>query len=237
VPAAFRSLSNTTYASRANTTVTAPAGIQNGDVLLFMLAVGDASPPTPTPPAGFTLLSGFPVTLTDAGFSVATRVWYKIAAGESGDYTATHTTANSQGVVYCAQGGAADTPPVTINSGTGLTSTANGLTAQRANSLIVYLDQCWNTGTTAPPGGTNPTFTERLDNVGLLYVADGVLLSGASGNKTRANANTLGTQPWSAYLLEIANPAQYRADYRQFPKASLRYPQVFQKELINSQLR
>src|SRR5436309_1333140 len=65
--AAFRSIANTTYASRTNTVITAPAGIQNNDILLLLFTLGDAAPPAPTPPAGFTALTGYPVTNTSAG--------------------------------------------------------------------------------------------------------------------------------------------------------------------------
>lgn len=203
--AAYRSHSATTYATRTNTTITAPAGIQDGDVLLLAFLVGGGSPPTPTLPSGFTLLSGYPSTVTDAGFSVTLRVAYKVASSESGDYTVSHSSAPSQGLMI-AVSGASGTVQGTVATGIGQTSTATGLTTGADDSFVAFLAHNWELyGAASPPTGSTPTFTERLDSSSsLMYYADGVLATAAAtGNKSHTNLNIYTSEPWQAALVEV----------------------------------
>lgn len=211
---AYRSSRSTTYASRTNTTITAPAGIQNNDVLIILFGIGaSGTPPAPAPPAGFNIITGFPTTETDAGgFKVKTYAWYKIASGESGNYTITHSSAASQGYMAAVSGADIADPfhqNPTTNTGSGTVSTALGLTTPAENSLVMYLGSDWGDSSNAlsPPTGTTPTFIERLDPgtvSGIMYVADGVLATqSATGNKTQTN-NSAGN-PWMASLICI-NP-------------------------------
>lgn len=206
--AAFRSASNTTFASRTNTIVTAPAGIVDADVLVLLGLTGAATTaPTATPPAGFAEVTGtWPVSLTDTGsFNVRVWIWYKIAASESGNYTFTHASASSQGEMMAVSGGASAKPNATQNNGTGLTSTALGLTTVADQSLVAYFGTDWGTtgNNLSPPAGTTPTFTERLDIAPLVYLATGILSpAGATGDKTQTNNSGL-SDPWSAYLVAI----------------------------------
>lgn len=205
----FRSINNTTYAVRTNTTVTAPAGIQNGDVLFYVLFIGlSGTPPTPTPPAGFSLPNGgtWPIPLSDGSFGVRIYVWYKIASNESGNYTATHSSSTTQGVMFSVQGGSNSAPNTTTNPGLGSTTTALGLTTTGPNALIVFIS--WDWGDTfnnlSPPSGSTPTFTEKLDVAPLTYIASGVLASaGATGNKTITNNTASGSYPNAGVLIAI----------------------------------
>lgn len=206
---AFRSSSSSTYASRANNTLTAPAGIANGDVLLLACSVGGAGAATGlTPPAGFSAVTGtYPVDVLDFGFNVDTYVWYKIASSESGDYTVTHSTAASQCYMAAVSGGTSAQPASTTNSGTGSTTTALTITPVANDSFVMFISQDWGDTANAlsPPTGTTPTFTERLDPgtvSGIMYVADGVLATaGATGNKTITN-NTA-TAAWAGILVVV----------------------------------
>lgn len=212
---AYRSSRSTTYATRTNTTITAPAGIQNNDVLIILFGIGaSGTPPAPAPPAGFNIITGFPTTETDAGgFKVKTYAWYKIASGESGNYTITHSSAASQGYMAAVSGADIADPfhqNPTTNTGSGTVSTALGLTTPADNSLVIYLGSDWgdNSNALSPPTGTTPTFNERLDPgtvSGIMYVADGVLASqGTTGNKTQSNNSNSGN-PWMASLICV-NP-------------------------------
>jgi hypothetical protein len=208
---AFRSSSNTTYAVRVNTTITAPASIADGDVLLLTMFIGRATgsgpPATPTPPTGFALLAGtWPIAVDDGtGFMAHVRVYYKIASGESGDYTVTHTTSTTQGLMFAVSGGSSSSPACTQNSGTGTTTTALGLTTTGADALIAFLG--WDWGDTAAnlvaPAGTTPAFTERVDVAPLTYLATGVLAAaGATGDKTQTN-NSNGGNPFVGILIAV----------------------------------
>jgi hypothetical protein len=207
---AYESISSTTWTSRTNTTVTAPSGITDGDLLLGIFAAGAASAeaPDPTPPSGFTALSGsWPIELLEYSFNLELRVYSKIAASESGDYTFTHATCESQGVIvrYSSPGGFDPAP--TLNQGTGTTTTATGLTTTSDNSLVIFInaDYIQTAGTMSPPSGTTPTFTERLDSATApIYVADGVLAAeGATGNKTTTNRGSESISPWAAVLIAL----------------------------------
>src|SRR5262249_40824929 len=84
--------------SRTNSVFTAPASIADGDWLFLTIFIynGTNTPPTPTPPSGFSTVSaGSPTwpyrnTLADTT-QADTWCWVKKASGESGNYTVTHT--------------------------------------------------------------------------------------------------------------------------------------------------
>lgn len=215
--ASFRSASNTDWASRTNTTVTAPAGIQNGDLLLFGIATGmqTTDAPDASPPADFVAVPGptWPFEVTDGGFNMEIRLWRKIASGESGNYTATHSACESVGAMICVSGADATSPLVpnaTANSGTGSTSTALGLTTAANGSLVIYWAYDWadTTNALSPPSGSTPTFIERIDTGAAadnVYVATGELATaGATGNKTQTNNS--GTHAWMAFLIAVQPP-------------------------------
>lgn len=208
--AQFRSDSQLGNATRTNTVITAPAGIQNNDALLIIFEIGATpAPPIPTPPAGFTVLSGFPLNRADSfGFRVDTYAWVKIAASESGDYTVTHTSAFSNAYMLAASRtniGTPIDPAPTTNIGLGDTATALGLTTVINNSLIVYYCSRWNWPGINPPGGATPTFTTRDDGVdGTLFISTGVLSPpGATGNKVATGLLNTPTEPWASGLIAI----------------------------------
>mgnify|MGYP001229696305 FL=1 len=211
--AAYRSHSATTYASRTNTTIAAPSGIADGDQLILVFVRGNqgSAPATPTWPAGFSLVSmatgANPNTGADEfGYRVTYWLLAKTASAESGDYTVTHGSGASQGLLICASGGSG-TLQATHGSGTGTTSTAPGLTTGAADSLVIFISQNWDLfGAASPPTGSTPTFVERLDaSTSLLYYADGVLAAaGATGDKSHNNGNNANySYPWQALLIEV----------------------------------
>lgn len=208
--AAYRSSNYVAYGTRTNATVTAPAGVQNGDVILLFFLIGAGTPPTPTPPSGFTALSGFPVTVSSGGFSVKNYCWYKVANGEPGSYTVSHSSASSEAyVVAVSGGGTGSAPAATTNSGTKTTTTALSITTAAANAFVMFASQDWGDTANAlsPPSGSTPTFTTRLNEngTGILFVADGVLAAaGATGNKSITNNSANSTaSPWTGYLIKV----------------------------------
>lgn len=206
---AFGSISSTTWAVRTNTTITAPSGIADGDRLVLIQLTGTSGEaPDPSPPAGFSLLSGpsWPVEVTEFAFNIEARVYEKTAASESGDYTVTHANCESQGVIVRVTSPGAFNPAMSSNIGTGFTTTATGLTVA-ANTYVMFV--AWDflqsgNDITAPTGST-PTFTERLDGgTSDLYVADGVYVAGgATGDKTITNRNTDPIAPWGGLLIAV----------------------------------
>jgi hypothetical protein len=202
--AAFRSMSSVTYLNRTDITINAPAGVQNGDILILYLTLGAASPPTPTLPSGFTVIQG-PTTITDSGFSNTVRLAWKVASSEPGSYTISHATSNSQAIIVAISGASGSTPVSSMNTGTGTTTTATGITTPSNNAVVLFIASAWQlyTGASSPPSGTTPTFTEQYDGgeQSVFYVASGVLATaGATGSKTQANPNGAG-EPFSAVLV------------------------------------
>ena len=212
--AAVRAVTSIALGSRTNTTLTAPAGLANDDILLAVMCVGDGNDqtvPAVTPPAGFTQLTGFPITISQTDpYATGLRAFWKLAASESGSYTFTHGAADSEGMMYAISG--ADSTPINPNASTNSenvaadTNNPTGLsvTTPSDGCLIVYAFHCWNVaGPSTPPTGTTPTFTERYDpgSGGILYVADGVLATaGATGNKSLTSPQN---QRWGCTLICI----------------------------------
>lgn len=204
----YRSGTSVNYTTTTNKTFAAPAGIVNGDVLALLFEVGgNPTPPTPTPPSGFTLATGFPLTRSDSnGFTVRTYLWTKTANNESGDYTVSHSNAPSTGFLWAVMG--ADTanpltPAPTTQTGLGTTATAPGLTTTFDQTLIMHWVGRWNFPGITPPGGSTPTFTLRNDaNNSLLYVASGVLSpQGATGDKVSTGLPQQANEPWASGLI------------------------------------
>lgn len=219
--AQYRSSNTRNYASRTNTTLTAPSNIQNGDLLIIIFDIGaSSSPPTPTPPSGFAVLPTFssPITMVENGniFTVNLYAWYKFANNESGNYIVTHATASTQGYIVAVNGADQTTPfspnPTQNTSSTGSTTTALGLTTPRDNSWVMFVSSDWgNTqNNLSVPTGSTPTFTKRmgatLESPSILFVADGVKgAAGATGNKSITNNSTSST-PWAGVLISVQPP-------------------------------
>ena len=219
------------YSVKVNSTLVAPSGVANGDLLIAYLFTGSGSgvpAPIPTPPAGWTTLTGSPINNTDlSNFNGKYHIFWKIASSESGDYTFTHTSATSCGLVIRYTGVDTATPfsptPTTNKppDGTGGTSsTALGFTTTVANTFVIFTEQDWGDNATdcTPPTGTTPTFTERVDAV-ILYIADGTLATaGATGDKVHTNNNASGN-PWAAYLIGLKPASTAGGDVASFAGA------------------
>lgn len=214
----FRSLSSVAYGgggARTSTVISPPAGIVDGDILILVCLFGGSASPVLTLPAGFALLPGFPTDTVQGGFKVTAHIAFKVASGESGDYTVAHITTpgNTEALMFAVSGGATSGIQATRNQWSGLnglTTTALGLTTGGDSSLVAFIAHNWELyGSGSPPGGSTPTFTERFDSgTNLLYLATGVLAStGATGDKVQSvndNASD-GSDAWQAFLLEIPN--------------------------------
>ncbi len=215
----LHSFNDITYASRTNTVVPAPATISDKDVLFLFFAIGaNPTAPTPTPPTGFTVVSGFPLTATDGtGFNLKTYAWTKTAASESGSYTITHTAASTEAYLGAYSGANTTTPfspAPSTDGGTGTTTTFLTVTTPSANCMVIAAAHDWaDTGNTlTAPTGTTPTFTKIWQGT-LIFVAQGILAAaGATGAKTMTN-NSYSSDPWSSGLFSMqpaVNPPPVR---------------------------
>ena len=202
---AVHSSSSTTYASRTNTTVTAPASISDGDILVCTIFAGAATTaPTVTGPTGWTAF-GTATSVTD-GSSFNAKFWtfWKRAASESGNYTFTHTAASSQAFIAAYSGCLASGTPLgaTLNNSAsaGQTSTGLSITTTAANSWLLYEAHCWGDGAMSNP--SSPTMTADLNStlIGSWHLL--IATASATGNVTQTNGNTT-SDPWATRMVEL----------------------------------
>jgi hypothetical protein len=156
----FQSIGNGNT-NTATLVITAPTGIQDGDLLLFFgwHETGNAGADYTTVPTGFTIV-GARVENSETSH----WCYKKIASGESGNYTFVHGTANGQGGFILRISGADPTTPVDVLQQLALAATNLNLalsgSTQVADSLLVAVgasDDTVNTTYTINSG------TERDD--------------------------------------------------------------------------
>lgn len=201
----FVAASNTTYASRTNTTVTKPTGTVDNDLVVLFFLNGRASSygPAPTPPPGFTLLSGTQVN--GWGFYVSTWIYYRVASSEGASWTFTHAAITTQAFAVAYRGVDTTTPldaTATTNTGGGTTRTWTGLTTATADAMLLALghDFADTANNLTPPAG----LTERIEVNPLVYAAEQVRATpGATGNFSHAVNNNSGESKWAAALLAL----------------------------------
>lgn len=211
---AVGSTSNTpTYGTRTNSVITAPTSIANGDLLVAVLHAGNSSGTavTVTPPAGFTEVTNSPIAESYSGYTIASHVYYKVASGESGNYTFSHSSADTEGYMYRLTGADTSTPidvtPATavanlVNNGT--TTELATITTVTNGAFIIAQDSAWDAPGAGNWSGTTPTLTTRRTG-SISKLADGTLATaGATGARTRTNGNTGGGNlPWVSIIVAI----------------------------------
>src|SRR6266508_3526917 len=202
----FRSDSSIAYANRTNTTIIAPVGIQDNDFLQTVFLIGG---PTGLVPAvatstGFSeiLTAPYPLSGNVGGFEGQSRLYWKPASGESGNYQFNHAAANTTAYMLAASGASLVAPTATGGTDpTGVNPIAPSITTLLNHALIIFFAQSFDfLGAVTPPG--SPTvFTERLDSAGsILSVATGdMVAAGPTGNKTV----TVTLDPSAAGLIAI----------------------------------
>ena len=195
------SVSNTpTYGTRTNSTITAPSGIVNGNVLVAILHVGDgtALPALAvTPPAGWTEVPNSPTAQAKADpYTIATHVFVKVASGESGNYTFNHTSADTEGYMYRLTGADTTTPidvtPV-VNASNGITNggTTNypTITTVTNGAFMIYAESDWDAVGANSVTGTAVTITRRRAGT-ISLISDGTMTTaGALGAGSRTGVN------------------------------------------------
>ena len=214
---AVGSTSNTpTYGTRTNSTITAPSGIANGDLLVAVLHVGDASllpALTVTPPTGFTEVTNSPSAMDRSAdtYTISERIYYKVASGESGNYTFTHSSADTEGFMYRLTGCDTTTPidvtpaaqQFVTGSGTGQTTTLPSVTTVTDGAFIIGFDGAWDAPGAGNYSGTTPTLTaRRTGSISKIFDATQTT-AGATSARTRTNGNVSGILPWASIIVAI----------------------------------
>lgn len=203
-------------------TVTAPSGIQDGDILIGgLLLFGSGSQIAgATPPSGFSLITTSsidnPISVVKLGTEYYDYyLYWKRASSESGDYTFTFTGTSNycQAYVGCYRGALSTGSPFDVasdNDGTGTTTTFTGVTTTADNTLLIGASFDWgdSSNNLSPP----TDFFERID-ITEIYLCDKPKESaGSTGNFTMTN-NSTGGNPWGAFLLALL-PSGYEVPNR-----------------------
>lgn len=211
---AVASVSNTPlHGSRTNTTITAPTGITNGDLLVAVLFVGHASTLpllTVTPPAGWSEETNSPSGIDDTDpYEVSIRVYHKVASGESGDYTFTHAAAETQGYMYRLTGADTSnpidaTPAATqYSSSNGQTTTYGSVTTVTNGCFLIFCEADWDGPGSGTVSGSTPTIALRRAGT-VTWLGDGTqTTAGATGSRTRINGNSGATGRWASLVVPI----------------------------------
>lgn len=211
---AVGSVSNTPlHGSRTNTTITAPTGITNGDLLVAVLFVGHASALpllTVTPPTGWTEVANSPsgVDAPDP-YEVSIRVYTKPASGESGDYTFTHAAAETQGYMYRLTGASTSTPvdatpaAAVWSSLNGQTTTYGSVTTVTNGCFLIFAEADWDGPGSGTVSGTTPSIAVRRAGT-VTWLGDGTqTTAGATSSRTRANGNASVQARWASIVVPI----------------------------------
>jgi hypothetical protein len=200
---AIRSSSSATGQTGSTFSVTAPAGIVDGDLLLAFQSNTSTQPATPT---GFTFGSvGLP---WNAAGSFRLTSFYKVAASESGNYTFNNVGALDTSDVWllCISGTDGTLRSSSTNSGSsGTTATANSITTVTGNEIVLACFACLASTTIAPVAPLTTIGTISTGVIGSLNTAWLTQsVAGATGNQTA----TLGSSTfWATILLDFAPAA------------------------------
>jgi hypothetical protein len=214
------------YGTRTNSTLTAPASIANGDLLVNVMHAGNASLTALaiTPPAGWSAIPNDPSTKNAPDpYSIAMHVFYKVASGESGNYTFTHSSGETEGFIYRLTGADTTTPldvTPTQNNGVGGTTVYPAITPVTDGAFLIYAESDWD----APGSGTisgTPTITARRAGT-ISWIGDGTQTTAAAiGTRNRVNGNVLVGNPWVSTVVAFrasgTPPAPFDPTYIDWP--------------------
>lgn len=211
----------------SSATVTYPAGVVAGDVvLLFVATHGTASAVSFTTPTNFTIIPSFTATNTGNAATTDCRAigYYRVATGAlSGTVTTTVTSSNwiTNMIVFSgvdnttpfaaaatALGSTTSSTTITTNSATN-PSTSNALVAFFAGSATGTGATTWTETTTNSVSLTEATNTERATDTGSGNISTvtvhglnaGATASTVTGTRSATSADKIG---WLAFMQEAA---------------------------------
>jgi hypothetical protein len=196
---AFRAATTLASGTRTNSTVTAPAGSQAGDVIVVSLECGGSTLVTPTAPGGWTLIESLSYSAPDP-WAVSLQVFYHIFSAGETSWTFTHASRTTQAYTM-GFSGVDNTTPLDVaaakafqNQGVGgsATATAPALTIATAGARGILARGSWDGNAITPPSG----WTERLD-APVLWVGERDYAStGTTGTVAVPAGNGGNDSPW-----------------------------------------
>lgn len=197
--ATYGALARVDYGARTNVTQPLPAGVANGDMLIWCVVTGNSTQVTPSFPAGWTAM-GSPQTGADAGsFDWCAVMGYRVASSEPASYTATHAACSSESLMLRIDG----TGTLSVDAFSQGTHTADGsatttapaVTTTVADDLLIFLSLNWDEAALAPPTG----MTERQDSEFVYLATQALSATGSTGDRTQTHSFS----PWFGNLVAI----------------------------------
>lgn len=183
---AYRASATAGGSSAANLTITKPTGTAADDILIMNLYTEGGPPPTMTPPTGWTELTGAGTTNTVSTPDMRQQVyWLRAGGSEPADYTWTFAESWRAGQISAYSGGITTgdpTDPESVNAAAAADTApiATAITTTVADTMVLYLHDCFDTRTVTPPTG----MTERVEFT-LVYLAEvAQAVAGTTGTKT-----------------------------------------------------
>ena len=147
-PAQFKSMSYVEYGSRTNTTVPAPAGLADNDIIIaasFSADVGTA--PDIGLPSGF-VVKDTNTSVTDSGnFNAKLGISWKRASSEGLEYLFTHSSASSQICLIAISDAVLTGDPIAAisrNQGSGEDIIALSIDTTEADQLVLNCAHNWS---------------------------------------------------------------------------------------------
>jgi hypothetical protein len=186
-----------TYGTRANTILTPQGGA--GDLqaaILFIRPTGTGTPPTVTPPGGWT--SMWTASSVSDGATTGTLYgWSKFRAVGDSSYTFTHTSAQTSAFIGGIARAAGTIDAQSHNSGTsGISMVATAIvTDEYPNEELLFVGHDWTSASHSPPAG----FTELLDGQPLYIASKDLTALGDTGSASVTSGAS--SSPWQAKLL------------------------------------
>lgn len=207
---AFRSASSATAASGAGLTITAPAGLADGDLMVLVVVTGSVTA-TIRPPTGWTFVGRHQYNISSP-FTI--EVYYRIAASEGASYSIPDNSATRAGAILAFTGADHIHPLAGFNAivdtaGTAVTSGTIRLGSANAMLIGMFTTPDAAITWTAPTG-----MTERVDvqGNGLSLSVDTEALTASTGITRTATASaSISTNGAIALLLAIRRATPTRS--------------------------
>lgn len=189
----------------AGNTVTAPTGIQDGD-LLVAIGYSSSTGLTVTPPTGFAIQY---TDTTNSSMFVAV----KTAASESGNYTWTWSSAvnNNVAILVYRNATALNTQGAKTYSAASATGTGATITPTYTGTLVAAFGVSSNLSVSTPPTGMTQRAAQTASNPSFVIYDLAEQAASATGDKTitwsASNQNT------SSLLLQITNETNVAPEF------------------------
>ena len=172
------------YGSRTNSAVPVPSGVAANDIVLIHLYQDDSTV-TLTPPSGFTEVTFSPTPATTSPTQSQHVYWKRATGADSGSYTFTHATSNTQAEATRWTGCITTGTPLEVlgsaqRASSGATTPAVSGTTTNANEMLVFTGSIYTSPTWTPPTG----FTEAIDFESLTVDYKAQASAGATGSIT-----------------------------------------------------